>query len=74
VTSVPGGADREFVTLGRAENLARFLAEYDLEQDDVNGLVAERMPPGTGGKPEPPEYQSRPADHAARADQRGQWP
>jgi len=29
VTSVPGDADREFVCVGRAEDLTRFLADPD---------------------------------------------
>jgi len=56
MTSVPGAAGREFVCVGRAEDLARFLAEYGLDRDDVQGLVAERTPPGPGGKPGPPAY------------------
>ena len=53
---MPDYADREFVSVGRAEDLARFLAEYGLEPDDVEGLIAERMPPGIGGKPGPSAY------------------
>ncbi len=56
MTSVPGADGREFVRVGHAEDLARFLAEYGLDRDDVHGLVAERTPPGPGGKPGPPEY------------------
>jgi hypothetical protein len=56
VTSGPGDADREFECVGNAEDLARFLAEYSLERDDVRGLIAERTPTGIGGKPGPSEY------------------
>ena len=56
VTSVPGDADWEFVCVGRAEDMDRFLAEYGLEPDDVEGLISERIPPGTGGKPGPPAF------------------
>jgi hypothetical protein len=53
---VPSDIDREFICVGRAEELARFLAEYGLERDEVRGLVAERTPPGIGGRPGPPAY------------------
>jgi hypothetical protein len=53
---VPSDIDREFICVGRAEELARFLAEYGLERDEVRGLVAERTPPGIGGGPGPPAY------------------
>jgi len=53
---VPGAADREFVCVGRAEDLDRFLVEYGLERDDVQGLVDERTTPGIGGQPGPPAY------------------
>lgn len=56
VTSVPADPDREFACMGRAEDLARFLAEYGPERDDIEGLIAERTPPGTGGKPGTPAY------------------
>lgn len=51
---MPSDIDREFICVGRAEELARFLAEYGLERAEVRGLVAERTPPGIGGRPGPP--------------------
>jgi hypothetical protein len=56
VTAGPGDTDRDLVCVGRSEDLASFLTEYDLGQDDVQGLVEVRTPPGTGGRPAPPAY------------------
>lgn len=70
MTSVPGDADRELVCVGRAEDLARFLAEYGLERGDVQGLIAERTPPGSGGKPGPPLYMV----HRSLLESHGEFP
>jgi hypothetical protein len=51
VTAGPVDANRDFICVGRSEDLARFLTEYDLEQEDVQGLVEVRIPPGAGGRP-----------------------
>src|SRR5215469_3779915 len=52
LTFVPGDADREFGCVGRAENLARFLAQDGVERNDVEGLVAERAPPAPARSPD----------------------
>lgn len=56
MTARPVEANPDFVCVGRSEDLARFLIEYDLEHDEVQGLVEMRTRPGTGGKPAPPSY------------------
>jgi hypothetical protein len=45
-----------FVNVGTRSDLARLLAEYGLDDADVEDLITTRTPIGVGGAPGPLEY------------------
>lgn len=56
VETTSGYVPTGFVRVGYREDLIRLLTEYELEEEDVEGLVATRTPPGPSGSPGRKEY------------------
>jgi hypothetical protein len=56
MATTPDRAPAGYVQVGRQDDLARFLAEYELAEEQVRGLIAARMPPGVGGAPGPEKF------------------
>ncbi|SRR6266511_1116875 len=52
----PEPEDVGYESVGSQENLERFLVEYGLTADDVQGKVAVRATVGVGGAPGPDKY------------------
>lgn len=56
VEAVSQGASADFVLVGRRADLIRFLTEYGLEEEEVQGQIATCTPPDADGAPGPQEY------------------
>ncbi len=70
VEASSGHVPAVFVRVGYKSDLARFLVEYDLAEEDVQGLITVRTPPGPGGAPGPREY----LVHASLLRPHGEFP
>lgn len=56
MSDVPDGPTARFVSVGSSSDLVRLLAEYGVEDSDVEALTRARIPVGVGGAPRPAEY------------------
>lgn len=66
----PGLGSAGYVSVGGRSDLVRFLAEYDLAERDVRGLITAYTPPGARGAPGPEQY----LVHASLLRSHGEFP